>query len=364
LILKSFRIEKFRNIANASVKLGDNLNLVVGLNASGKTNFLEAVFYLMTGRSIRNAKESLLIGRGGDYARVAGVLDGREGERKIEFGFNKAGKKHLYVDGARLQRVSRLLDISAVVSVAPIDIDIAAGSPDNRRKFLDALLSHCFPSYFLSLTNHQKALKQKNSLLKEGDGRLGEYLEAWNRQLAEYGANLLARRMAFIPFLRKRGAQIYRQLAQSEEIDFRYQFSGGEVREENIRDDLSKALRAVVEREKAIRQAIIGPHRDDVEITVDKLSLKDFGSRGQQRCAMLAMKFAALEYLEKVRGEKPILLLDEAVSELDEVRSANLLGISESVGQVIMASSHGVEGHGYTGNVTKFHIESGKITSQ
>jgi DNA replication and repair protein RecF len=363
LIINSIEIENFRNIDKAVLNFGNSLNLLIGANASGKTNLLEAVYFILTGRSLRGAKETLLIKNGCEYSRLKCKVTGSDGESVIEIGFDGKCTKKLKVNGAALKRLYKLISISAVVSVTPIDIEISSGPPDCRRRFTDSLLSHCFPAYLSALNSYGKALKQKNALLKETSSPDKRQLNVWNSQLADYGGYILGKRLQFVSYLSERGPVLYNELYAGESIDFSYKSSFSIKSEGQLKIDLKEALEKAGEREVRISQSVVGPHRDDVDVNIDGKSLRDYGSRGQQRCAMLVMKFASLEYMENMRGEKPLLLLDEAVSELDEGRSANLLELSRSVGQVIMASSHGIENHKHSNETVKFTIEKGKVSN-
>ncbi|MCP4631360.1 MAG: DNA replication/repair protein RecF [candidate division Zixibacteria bacterium] len=363
MIINSIEIENFRNIANAILNFGNSLNLLLGSNASGKTNLLEAIYFILTGRSLRGAKETLLVKNGCEYSRLKCTVTGVDDESVIQIGFDGKGAKRLKVNGVSLKRLSRLLSISAVVSVTPVDIEISSGPPDCRRRFIDSLLAQCFPAYLSALNSYGKILKQKNALLKETTTPDKKQLNVWNSQLADYGGYILGKRLQFVTFLSERGPALYSKLYAEESIDFNYKSSFVIKSESQLKMELREALESARGRELRIRQSVVGPHRDDIDVNVDSKSLRDYGSRGQQRCAMLVMKFASLEYMEKMRGEKPLLLLDEAVSELDEGRSANLLELSRSVGQVIMASSQGIENHKHSNETKKFAIERGRVSN-
>ncbi len=362
MILNSIQIENFRNITKAKITLGEKLNLVLGVNAAGKTSFLEAIHFVTTGRSFRGARENTLINHNSSFARLVGTIQSREGERIIEMAFDRQGKKRLSVDKVSLKRMSELLNLSAVVSVAPSDIVIIVGPPDNRRRFLDTVLSHCFPAYLSSLSSYTKALRQKNALLREQGGTDFKQLDIWNKQLTEYGEYILSKRLLFMDFLKKRGKEIYYSLSKNEEVEFAYSGSFAFHKRETIRGDFQKALNENLKRELKLRQSVIGIHRDNIRTTIDRKPVRQYGSRGQQRCAMISMKFAALEFMERIRNEKPLLLLDEAVSELDEKRSVNLLGLSASVGQVIIASTFQPREVKLDSKTKFFEIADGNIT--
>ncbi|MBD3170601.1 MAG: DNA replication and repair protein RecF [candidate division Zixibacteria bacterium] len=361
MILKSIDIENFRNIERASLEFGEKLNLVYGPNASGKTSLLEAIFFLLTGRSIRGARESLLIKKEHDYSRLVGDIITADEDIKIEIGFDGKGKKNIKIDGVLLQRLSKLIEISAVVSVSSEDVEIASGPPDNRRRFMDSVLSHCFPVYLSSLMEYGKTLKQKNALLKDSPRIDKSQINIWNKQLAKTGSTLVNKRLDFVQYLKAQGAGLYKRLSPDEEIKFVYKTRYGDEFENDIIKGIFDALNDNLQREIRLQQAIVGPHRDDISIHVDGKSIRSYGSRGQQKCAMLSMKFASLEYMENIRGEKPLLLLDEAVSELDTGRSANLLTLSKSIGQVLMASARGIERTEDDGKTLRFRIEQGRI---
>ncbi len=362
MIVKSFEINNFRNLAGAAIDLDNRINLVVGNNASGKTSVLEALFFLLSGRSFRSIKESVLISEGFEYSRLRGIVEDKEGEHKIEIGFDRKGKKRLYIDEIREQKISRLLEVSAVISVVPDDIELTAGSPESRRRFLDSLLSHCYPSYLSSLFYYNKVLKQKNAYLKD-DTVDKKQLFVWNKQLIDYAVEIVNRRLQFLDYLTERGEEIYGEFFGAQEVSYSYRSNYPVENQSEIASGLMEQLSDKLQREIRTRQSIVGPHRDDIDIKVKGISLRDYGSRGQQRCAMLAMKFSAFEFMEKIRGEKPLLILDEAISELDGIRSVNLLEISKSIGQAVMASAHEFDIPDDLGKIKKFEITNGVISA-
>lgn len=361
MILRDIEITGFRNIIAGKVIFDENLNIVYGANASGKTNFLEAIFFLLTGRSFRNQREAVLINNDREFCRIVGRIGGASGEVLIEIAMERSGGKHIKIDGSRIERLSDLLKCSAVISVTPEDIEIISGPPEHRRRFMDALLSHCYPSYLAALILYNKALRQKNSLLRDSTSPDRVQMKVWNRQLAEYGGNIYGKRKDFVKYLSNEVTKFNEKISSGERVSFEYRTNYGSPGGEDRTEALRRVIDGEIEREIRIRRSVIGPHRDDLEVFIEGVPIRDFGSRGQQRCTMLSMKLASLEFMESMKGEKPLLLLDEAVSELDLTRSGNLINLSKSVGQVIMASSKGIEKLSEARGEKKFLIENGKI---
>jgi len=241
--------------------------------------------------------------------------------------------------------LSDLVGIFSVVSIAPEEITIISGPPEERRTFLDIILSQTSKRYLANLSRYQRVLSQRNRFLKEHRGeetsrKLTEQLSGWSDQLAEFGGEIISTRDKFTNFLRAKLPNFYQQITDIEEkIEISYQISGRlDIREplrEQIIDRLSKNLR----KELILGSTTVGPHRDELEIKIEGHDIRQFGSQGQMRSALLGLKLVAGEYIAQIKGEAPILILDEVFSELDEKRTRAVLSSMLSGGQVFIATS-------------------------
>jgi DNA replication and repair protein RecF len=323
--LRAVRLQNFRNYADATVLLSPGLNVVVGDNAQGKTNLLEALSFAATGSTPRTANDSEVVRWGADFARTEmRVALGNAGgdERGVAVGYAPGQKKRLTVDGAPAASLAQYAAGGAgvrVVTFFPDDIRVVKGSPSDRREFLDGLLSTLRPSYARAVVEYAKAVAQRNQLLRRiRDGFSSERtLETWDRKVVELGERILEGRERALPALDMLFASSLRALYGSEKAAVAYSHTAPL---DGYAEALREAHRADIER----GTTSVGPHRDDFAVLLGGVSLTTYGSQGQQRLATLALKFAAREYLRGETGEDPILLFDDVMSELDEERRGYL----------------------------------------
>jgi len=318
--LRALRLVNFRNYADAAVLLAPGLNVVVGENAQGKTNLLEAISFTVTGSSPRTTNDPEVVRWGEGFARTEAriSLDGSAGERQVAVGYAPGQKKRLTVDGAPAPSLTNYAAGGAgirVVTFFPDDIRIVKGAPADRRVFLDDLLSSLRSSYALAATEYARAVQQRNQLLRRiRDGMSSERtLSTWDRKVVELGETVLRGRSAAIGPLESYFEASLRALYGPEKAALRYSYSAPL---DGYAEALREAHRADIER----GTTSVGPHRDDFEVLLGGVSLTTFGSQGQQRLATLALKFAAKDHLQAETGEDPILLFDDVMSELDERR--------------------------------------------
>jgi DNA replication and repair protein RecF len=317
--LRALRLVNFRNYADDTVLLAPGLNVVVGDNAQGKTNLLEAISFAVTGSSPRTPNDSEVVRWGEDFTRTeARISLDAAGERKVAVGYAPGLKKRLSVDGAPAPSLVSYAAGGAgirAVTFFPDDIRIVKGTPADRREFLDGLLSSLRPSYARAAAEYAKAVQQRNQLLRRiRDGLSSERtLSTWDRKVVELGETVLEGRVAAIAPLGSYFKGSLRALYGSEKAAIRYSPSSAL---DGYAEALREAHRADIER----GTTSVGPHRDDFEVLLGGVSLTTYGSQGQQRLATLALKFAARDHVRAETGEDPVLLFDDVMSELDERR--------------------------------------------
>jgi DNA replication and repair protein RecF len=334
--LCALRMINFRNYADATVLLAPGLNIVVGDNAQGKTNLLEAISFAVTGSTPRTPNDSEVVRWGENFARTETrvSLDGSRGEeRKVAVGYAPGQKKRLTVDGVSAPSLAAYAAGGAgvrVVTFFPDDIRVVKGAPAERREFLDDLLSSLRPTYAHAVTEYAKAVGQRNHLLKRiRDGLSSERtLSTWDRKVVELGEQVLKGRAAAIEPLGSLFGDALRALYGPEKAALGYSYSAPL---EEYAHALKEAHSVDIER----GTTSVGPHRDDFAVLLGGVSMTTYGSQGQQRLATLALKFAAREYLRDETGQDPILLFDDVMSELDESRRGYLseyfLGSTQAV---------------------------------
>jgi DNA replication and repair protein RecF len=324
--LRRLWLTNFRNYASAEIDLAEHLTVVVGPNGQGKSNLVEAIGYLATLGSFRGAAVDALIRHGYDCAvvRAEGERDGRS--LLIEAEINRTGRNRVLVNRQRLPRARDLLDALQVVVFAPDDLSLVKGGPAERRAYLDDLLVALQPRHDVLRTELDRVLRQRNALLKQAGGHLVDdiaiTLDVWDAKLASIGEDLVAARLATLERLEPVLASVYEQLGGSTsavgKITLSYYAPWRDL-------GLAGALAAA--RKDDVRRGVttVGPHRDDIVLTIEGLPSRTHASQGEQRCLALALRLAAHHLITAAIGSPPVLLLDDVFSELDSARSAALL---------------------------------------
>jgi DNA replication and repair protein RecF len=322
LLLTALRLADFRNYAALDFAPAPGLNVFAGPNAQGKSNVLEAIAMLATGKSFRARRESELIRDGTDLAEVRGEARVPAGSIRLNASIVRAGngaRKTFDVNGSAVG-FARFLGRARVVTFVPADLQLIAGGPALRRTFLNGALAQLSPAYYRDLARYGKIVQQKAALLRGAIAPDRDLLLAYNDELRAPGEAIVAGRAAFVAELAVATEAIYtRWRGAHERLAVRYAPNSGER-------GFSAALDAEVEGELRRRQTLVGPHRDDVRLEIDGRSLAAYGSQGQQRTAVLALKVAEYEVMRTRAGDAPILLLDDVLSELDDERAAGFLG--------------------------------------
>jgi DNA replication and repair protein RecF len=338
--LRALRLVNFRNYPDDTVVLAPGLNVVVGDNAQGKTNLLEGISFAVTGSSPRTPNDSEVVRWGEDFARTEArvSLDGESDERAVAVGYAPGQKKRLSVDGAPAPSLTNYAAGGAgvrVVTFFPDDIRVVKGAPSDRREFLDGLLSTLRPSYARAAIEYAKAVQQRNQLLRRiRDGFSSERtLSTWDRKVVELGETVLAGREAAIGPLESYFASSLRALYGPEKAEVRYSYSAP-------LDGYAKALRGAHSADIERGTTSVGPHRDDFEVLLGGVNLTTYGSQGQQRLATLALKFAARDHVRGETGEDPVLLFDDVMSELDELRREYLAGYFLESTQAVITTTN------------------------
>jgi DNA replication and repair protein RecF len=327
LLLTTLRLADFRNYTSLDFTPAPGLNVFVGPNAQGKSNLLEAIAMLATGKSFRARRESELIRAGTQRAEIAGDARVPAGMVLLRASIARIGagaRKTFDVNGSPVG-FARFLGRARVVTFVPSDLQLVAGGPALRRAFLNGALAQLSPTYYRELARYTKVVQQKAALLRGAIAPDRDLLLAYNDELLEPGAALIAARAAFVADLAGAADAVYaRWPGTAERLEITYVPNGGES-PVPPRDALAAALAGSLEAEIRRKTTLVGPHRDDVRLTIDGRPLDAFGSQGQQRTAVLALKVAEYETMRARAGDAPILLLDDVLSELDAERAGGFL---------------------------------------
>lgn len=318
-MISNLRLQQFRSYADSTFEFGKGVNIIVGPNASGKTNLLEAVLVLCRGLSYR-APDRELVSHGGDWARLHGQVHDQERTVKIRLAADSA-KKDYEIGGSKLTRLPLARTVPAVV-FEPNHMQLLTESPELRRQFLDDVISQTKPAYDNLRRQYRRALAQRNRLLKQEFST--DQLFVWNLRLSELGGQIAQHRMEFIAEHRQALSKLYNTLAgKKTKSNMDYQTK---LNKTSYGSALLKGLEARLEIDKERGFTTIGPHRDDLELQLEGHALADSASRGETRTMLLALKLLEVQSVEKARGNKPILLLDDVFSELDGARRRALTG--------------------------------------
>ena len=330
MIIKEIELRDFRNYESLNLQFHNKVNLFLGENAQGKTNILEAIYLSSLGRSFRTAQDNEMIRFGKDFLKVKVTAEKEDENLTVEFAVTEKGKG-AKVDGVKIKRISELFDHIYTVIFSPEDLRIVKEDPEKRRRFLNTELCLTVPSYYGSLSDYKRVLRQRNAFLKEakiqGKKVDTEILHVWDEQLSVSGTFVMMKRKAFVEKLKRISGEIHRNITDGQEqLEIEYEPSitlKEELKEqkEQFQKDLQENLLSDIKNATTGR----GPHRDDIKIIVNGVDLRRFGSQGQQRTAALSLKLAEIRLIQEETGENAVLLLDDVMSELDAARQKFLV---------------------------------------
>lgn len=364
MIVRSLSVQDYRNIADGILEASPTVNVIYGENAQGKTNLLEALWLFTGGRSFRGAKDAELIRIGRQKARASLCFYSGGREQQVEITVQN-GRRAAKLNGVEKKSPSELVGSFCAVLFCPEHLRLVKDGPALRRSFLDSAICQCRPAYAGVFSRYQQSLLQRNSLLKDipHHAELLDTLDVWDERLAGYGGRIIRERRAYIERIRGTAVDAYAGISRSREklaIDYQCTAaSDGGLDAGEEQRSLLDALRASRREDVAAGHTSVGPHRDDLRIEINGLSARSFGSQGQQRSIVLALKLAEAAGLEAACGEPPVVLLDDVLSELDASRQDYLLN-HLSGGQVFMTCCE-PEAAGRMENGALFHVEDGRL---
>ncbi len=337
--LKKISLLNFKNFGEANFDFEHKINCFVGKNGVGKTNILDAIFHLAFGKSYFNTLSVQNIKHGEDFFVIDGEFEKQNRPEQILCSLKKGQKKVLKRNGKLYEKFSDHLGFIPLVIISPTDADLIREGSETRRKFIDSVISQLDNIYLHQLINYQKVLQQRNALLKYfAANRVfdNETLEIYNEQLATFGSKIYEKRKTFLEEFIPIFNRYYQDISNSsEEVQLVY-----ESQLEN--QDLLSLLRENINKDKALQYTSVGIHKDDLSFEIENHSIKKFGSQGQQKSFLIALKLAQFEFVKKQSGEKPILLFDDIFDKLDETRVSKIVAMvnNESFGQLFISDTH------------------------
>lgn len=360
----------FRNYEKLAFGPSSGLNVLFGANAQGKSAVLEAVYLLATSKSHRTSRDLDMIRVGDENSRVcAQAIRNTSTDVMLEIVLSRGEKKTVKINGVRHHRIADMIGQIKAVVFSALDIEMIRGEPDLRRRFMNLEISQVSPGYVMALSRYKRALEQRNSLLKSLKMEQGSIsgLEVWDSQVAEYGSAIAFRRQEFLGALSTIASEIYRFLTDStEELCVGYKpnlCTENSASEQEIREVFLRRLSERRQVDMARGTTTVGPHRDDMDFTVSRLSARDYGSQGQQRTAALAVKLAEIELIEQSTQESPVVLLDDAGAELDELRRTRVVEKVACKCQTIITTARPEElGSKLLESASMFQVRAGTVT--
>lgn len=386
MFITELDLKNYRNYEEAKIKFSKGFNILFGDNAQGKTNILESILLCSTGRSHRTSKDSELIKFGADFFNINITVKKETQNKNINMRYIN-NKKNIKINDLPLKKMGDLMGNLITVMFSPEDISIVKEGPSLRRKFIDIAISQIKPTYFYDLQKYNKILSQRNYLLKEinyknkfvqksdisgntSDFRISnssglDNLEIWNNNLAEVGARIIKNRFDFLEKMNLIIQKNHGILTNEKEVlNIKYSSSiksNDFTNVLNIKDSFLKALKFSQNRDLKTLTTSVGVHRDDYDFLLNGLSLKTYGSQGQQRTAILSLKITELEIIKKEVGEYPVLVLDDVMSELDNKRKEYLINHLQNIQTFITTTEKTFFEGKNMKQISFFNINDGKI---
>jgi len=354
--LAYLRLRDFRNYARLDAEFASGFHLLLGDNAQGKTNILEAIYLMATLRSFRGVGSAQMIRHGQRGYFVGGKVVG-QGQHEIKM-FWSARERNLQLDNRPVKKLGDYLGTLRTVVFCTEDLQLVKGTGRTRRRFLDLLLSQTQPGYLALLQRYMQVVRSRNALLKQFAPDLMS-LDSYSEQLVKLGQDIMRHRRELIPKLSPLARLAYRRISHdAEELRINY--------EPSVKTDFQVELTQYRDRERRFRATLLGPHRDDLQLLLNEKSAAQFGSEGQKRTLAIALKMAQAEYLTGIHGSAPVLLIDDVMGELDVKRRSGLLPLleraRETSGQVFMTCTEENWPRELGREVQRWQVVGGTIT--
>lgn len=350
MFLKQLQLFCFRNYLNQGVNFDGYKTILLGDNAQGKTNLLEAVELISTLKSQRAKKDLDLILEGKEESRIQAKLERSYGVSDIGMTLRNSGKRSVTLNQENLRRHLDILGVVNTVQFSSLDLDLVRGAPEVRRAWLDGLLIQLEPIYAYIIQQYNKILRQRNALLKQlykqnttPVSTATTELAVWDAQLTAFGSRIMRRRARVLTRLTPLAQNWHQQISGNTEL-LAINYSPNVLYSQDEAQHVQEAFLAAIAARSLVEQqlgsTVVGPHRDEIELLINQTPAKSYGSQGQQRTLVLSLKLAELELIEQVIGEPPILLLDDVLAELDLHRQNQLLDAIASRCQTLITTTH------------------------
>lgn len=372
MFLKRLKLKSYRNYEKFDFEFSKNKTLFVGKNAQGKTNLLEAAYYLSSLDSNRIKKDRELINFNSEFCNINATVLKAETDVELDVLINPPKNKVLKVNGIKKNKSRDFVRVLSTVSFSNSDLLLLRGEPSDRRKWLDNAICQVYPAYLDKINKYNKIRLQKANFLSEFQGgtRINggilnyDMLDVYNVQLANSSANIMYLRMKFLSELKKIAREKHLSISKEEELNIEYEntISVGFLPVSELSTICYDKLNEIKDEEIKKGQCLVGPHRDDISFFINGLDSKRYASQGQQRTIVLALKLSELDIIQEKINEMPVLLLDDVLAELDNLRQNYLLDtIKDGVQTIITSVDTLAFDDKFLKDVEIVHIENGKI---
>lgn len=343
MYLKKLYLSHFRNYDELLLQLHKGINIVYGDNAQGKTNLLESIYVLALTKSHRSFIDNNLIQSGNSYSQIKGIVETNEIDTTYEIILENK-KKIIKIDNEMIKSVGDYVSRINIVIFYPDDLELIKGSPSVRRRFINSELGQLNGKYLTVLAEYNKILKLRNDYIKlinQGENCDKNYFDIITNYYIEKSIMLYQERHKFVDLLNEKCTSIFKNISGFDgfHIDYKTSFSFSNYDCNEMRKIMEEKLQKIYPSEIKIKSTLLGPHKDDIEFYIDSKVVKNYGSQGQQRMAVLATKLSEIEIFKAQTGNSPILLLDDVFSELDHVKKNNLLNYIQNNMQTIITTT-------------------------
>ena len=342
MILKNLKLKNFRNYDELDITLNSGTTIIYGDNGQGKTNLLESIYVLAFTKSHRSFIDKTLIKSGEETGIINGTIQ-KDISYNLEIILNK-NKKQVKIDNNQVTKIGDYIEKMNIIIFYSDDLELIKGAPSERRKYLNLELSQISPAYYKAIDDYNKLLKIRNDYLKRinsGEDIDNNYFKVLTDYIVEKSIFIYQMRHKYIERLNNICENIYKDITKKQGFNIKYipSIDLDNLSKEKIRENMTKALNANIAKEIKIGSTLYGPHHDDVEFYLKEDNLKFYGSQGQQRIAILALKLSEIEILKDYKKTSPIILLDDVFSELDNEKKNNLLKFIDNNNQVIITTT-------------------------
>ncbi len=371
--ISNAHLRSFRNHNETIFEFGSKINVLLGENGQGKTNTLEALSFLCLTKSFYASADATVVQQQQKFFEIKSTLEsdnGKEFQVRVTYDDVKKEKKFT-INGAEVEKFSGVIGMFPVVILSPENNSITFGSPADRRKFINLVISQSSKSYVEDSIEYRRIVRQRNTILSMAKGKdISREISPWNEMLVRYGARIIDKRNKFLIEFEPSITQTYLEIVKERETPKIEYAPSVSVRQDSTVEEIAAAIERKLAKKKndelRFQTSLVGPHRDEIIFSLNGMSLKQFASQGQHKTFLIALKVAEFFFLRERCNETPIFLLDDVFSELDENRSKKILSMVESLGQIFITTTSEkiFDGLEWSGNRKKFFIKNGESVNE